>query len=76
MGNTFQLENRPMYYPNILLLIAYRHAVPLERARKLWDEAAAHSNLAIGLTPEDAPDWERVMSRFLESIRTEARTPR
>jgi hypothetical protein len=63
-----------MYYPNILRLIAYRHAVPLERARNLWDEAAAHSTLAVGLTPEDAPDWEQVMSRFLESIRKEART--
>jgi len=58
-----------MFYPNILQLLAHQHALPLEHAHKLWDEAAAHSSAGVGLTPDDSPDWERVMSRFLESIR-------
>jgi hypothetical protein len=62
-----------MSYPNILRLLAHQHAVPLEHARKLWDEAAAQSTTEVGLTPNDSPDWARVMSSFLESIRCEAR---
>jgi len=62
-----------MFYPNILRLLAYQNAVPLERAHKLWDQAAGHSTAAVGLTPDDTPDWESMMSRFLESIRYEAR---
>jgi hypothetical protein len=58
-----------MFYPNILRLLARQHAVPLEHAHKLWDQAAAHSTGGVGLTPDASPDWERVMSRFLESIR-------
>ena len=65
-----------MFYPNILRLLAHQHAVPLERAYKLWDQAAAHSTASVGLTPDDTPDWERVMSSFLESIRCEARFAR
>ena len=65
-----------MFYPNILRLLAHQHAVPLERAYKLWDQAAARSTASVGLTPDDTPDWERVMSRFLESIRCEARARR
>ncbi len=58
-----------MFYPNILRLLAHRHAVPLERAYKLWDQAAAHSTSAVGPTPDGTPDWESVMSSFLESMR-------
>ena len=65
-----------MLYPNILRLLAHQHAVPLERAHKLWDRAAAHSTAPVGLTPDDTPDWESVMSSFLESIRCEARARR
>ena len=62
-----------MFYPNILRLLAQQHALPLEHAHKLWDQAAAHSTAGVGLTPDDSPDWERVMSSFLESICCEAR---
>jgi hypothetical protein len=62
-----------MFYPSVLRLLAHQHAVSLERAYRLWDQAAAHSTARVGLTPDDTPDWERVMSRFLESIRYEAR---
>ena len=58
-----------MFYPNILRLLAHQHAVPLERAYKLWDEAAARAIAPVGLTPDGTPDWESVMSSFLESIR-------
>ena len=58
-----------MSYPNILRLLAHQHAISLERAYKLWDRAAAHSTAAVGLTPDDTPDWESVMSSFLKSIR-------
>jgi hypothetical protein len=58
-----------MFYPNILRLLAHQRGIPLERAYKLWDRAAAHSTTAVGLTPDDTRDWECVMSRFLESIR-------
>jgi hypothetical protein len=65
-----------MFYPSVLRLLAYQNAVPLERANKLWDQAAAHSTTPVGLTPDDTPDWESVMARFLESIRCEARALR
>lgn len=65
-----------MLYPNILRLLAHQHAVPLERAHWLWDQAAEHSTVPMRLTPDDTPDWESVMSRFLESIRCEARAYR
>jgi hypothetical protein len=66
------MGNRLMFYPNILRLLAHQHAIPLERAHKLWNQAAAHATTPTGLTPDDSPDWESVMSRFLESIRCEA----
>ncbi|MET0165897.1 MAG: hypothetical protein ABW318_12970 [Vicinamibacterales bacterium] len=50
-----------MFYPNILRLLAHQHAVPLERAYKLWDQAAAHSTTPVGLTRDGTPDWESVM---------------
>ena len=62
-----------MFYPNILRLLAHQHALPLEHAHQLWDQAAAHSTAGVGLTPHDSADWERVMSSFLESLRGEAR---
>jgi len=62
-----------MVYPNVLRLLAQQHAVTLEHAHKLWDRAAAESTTGVGLTPDDAPDWERVMSSFLESIRSPER---
>ena len=65
-----------MFYPSVLRLLAHQHAVPLERAYELWDQAAAHSTGAVGLTPDHTPDWESVLSRFLESIRCEARARR
>ena len=65
-----------MFYPNILRLLTHQHAVPLERAYTLWDQAAARSTAPVGLTPEHTPDWESVMSSFLESIRCEARARR
>jgi len=64
-----QMESRLMSYPSILRLLAHQHGIPLERAYKLWDRAAAHSTAAVGLTPVTTPDWDRVMSSFLESIR-------
>ena len=70
------MGNRLMLYPNVLQLLAHRHGVPLERAHKLWDQAAEHSTAPVGLTPDDTPDWESVMSRFLKSIRCESRVRR
>ena len=37
-----------MFYPNILRLLAHQHAVPLERAYKLWDQAASRSTSSVG----------------------------
>ncbi len=65
-----------MFYPSILHLLAHQHAVSLERAHQLWDRAATHSTAPVGLTPDDTPDWESVMSSFLKSIRCEARASR
>jgi len=62
-----------MFYPNILRLLAQQRVLPLYHAHKLWDQAAAHSTAGIDLTPDDSPDWERVISSFLESIRCDAR---
>ena len=67
------MGNRPALYPNVLQLLAHRHGVSVERAHKLWDEAAEHATGPVGLTPEDTPDWERVMSSFLRAIRWEER---
>ncbi len=68
------MGNRLMLYPNVLQLLAHRHGVPLERAHGFWDEAAEHATEPVGLTPEDTPDWERVMSSFLKALRCEAHT--
>ena len=68
------MGNRLMLYPNVLRLLAHRHGVPLERAHTLWDAAAAQSIAPVGLTPEDTPEWDSVMSSFLEALRCEART--
>ncbi len=62
-----------MFYPNILRLLAHQHAISLELAYELWDQVAAHSSAAIGLTPRDTDDWERAMSHFLIAIRSKAR---
>jgi hypothetical protein len=62
-----------MLYPNVLQLLAHRHGVPLERAHALWDEAAGRSAAPVGLTPEDTPEWNHVMSSFLKALRVEAR---
>lgn len=70
------MGNRLMLYPNVLRLLAYRHGVPVQRAHKLWDEAAGQSAAPVGLTPEDSPEWNRVMSSFLAALRCEARSQR
>ena len=62
-----------MLYPNVLQLLAHQHGVPLGRAHQLWDQATAQSTAAVGLTPEDTPEWDSVMSSFLQSIGSEAR---
>ena len=69
------MGNRLTLYPNVLQLLAQRHGVPLDRAHKLWDEAAAQSTAPVGLTPEDTPEWDTVISSFLRALRCEARTP-
>ena len=68
------MGNRLTLYPNVLQLLAHRHGVPLERAHKLWDAAAGQSTAPVGLTPEDTPEWDSVMSSFLKALRCEART--
>ena len=68
------MGNRLLLYPNVLQLLAHRHGVPLERAHKLWDEAAEHATGPVGITPEDTPDWVGVMSTFLHALRREAST--
>ena len=68
------MGNRLMLYPNVLRLLAHRHGVPLERAQALWDEAAGQSAEPVGLTPEDTPEWDHVMSSFLKALRCEAHT--
>lgn len=68
------MGNRLLLYPNVLQLLAHRHGVPLERAHTLWDEAAGHATGPVGLTPEDSPEWERVMLSFMKALRCEART--
>jgi hypothetical protein len=70
------MGNRLILYPNVLRLIAHRHGVPLERAHALWDEAAGQSAGPVGLTPEDTPEWDSVMSSFLAAVRSEARSRR
>ena len=60
------MGNRLMLYPNVLQLLAHRHGVPLERAHKLWDEAAEQSTAPVGLTPEDTPEWEQRDVEFPE----------
>ena len=70
------MGNRLTLYPNVLRLIAHRHGVPLERAHALWDEAAGQSAAPVVLTPEDSPEWDRVMSSFLKALRQEARSRR
>lgn len=61
-----------MLYPNVLQLLALQHGLSIECAHQLWDEATAQSTLPVGLSPEDTPEWDSVMSRFLESIRCDA----
>jgi hypothetical protein len=61
-----------MLYPNVLRLLAHRHGVPLELAHKLWDEAAGQSAAPVGLTPENTPEWDSVMSSFLKALRGES----
>ncbi len=68
------MGNRLLLYPNVLQLLAHRHGVPLERVHRLWDEAAGHATGPVGLTPEDTPEWDAVMSSFLTALRGEART--
>lgn len=68
------MGNRLTLYPNFLQLPAHRHGVPLERAHALWDAAAEQSRAPVGLTPEDTPEWDSVMSSFLKALRCEART--
>ena len=70
------MGNRLMLYPNVLQLLAHQHGVPLERAHRLWDEAAEHATGPVGLAPEDTPQWESVMSSFLKALRCEARPRR
>ena len=70
------MGNRLMLYPNVLQLLTRRHGVPLERAHKLWDEAAEHATGPVGPTPEDTADWESVMSSFLRVLRCKARNRR
>ncbi|MBL8529268.1 MAG: hypothetical protein JNL68_16400 [Burkholderiales bacterium] len=70
------MGNRLTRYPNILQLLAYRHGVSLERAQALWDGAAGQSAAPVGLTPEDTPEWETLMSSFLKALRREPRTQR
>lgn len=70
------MGNRLMLYPNVLRLLAHRHGVPLERAHALWGEAAGQSAAPVGLTPEDTPKWDSVMSSFLEALRGEVRSRR
>ncbi|MBL8540921.1 MAG: hypothetical protein JNK68_11190 [Betaproteobacteria bacterium] len=70
------MGNRLTLYPNVLRLLAHRHDVSLECAPKLWDEAAGQSAAPVGLTPEDTPEWDRVMSSFLKALRQEARSRR
>lgn len=67
------MGNRLVLYPNVLRLLAHRHGVALERAHELWDEAAGQSAEPVGLTPEDTPEWDGVMSSFLKALRGEAR---
>ena len=62
-----------MLYPNVLQLLAHRHGVSLEHAHRLWDHATAQSTMPVGLTPEDTPEWDSVMSSFLQSIGCKAR---
>jgi hypothetical protein len=66
------MGNRLTLYPNVLRLLAHRHGVPLERAHRLWDAAAGESNAPVGLTPEDTPEWDALMSSFLTALRDEA----
>jgi hypothetical protein len=66
------MGNRLTLYPNVLRLIGHRHGVPLERAHALWDEAAGQSAAPVGLTPEDSPEWDSVMSSFLKALRGES----
>jgi hypothetical protein len=70
------MGNRLTLYPNVLRLLAHRHSVPLERAHALWDELAGQSAAPVGLTPEDSPEWDRVMSSFLKALCHEARSRR
>ena len=70
------MGNRLMLYPSVLQLLAHRHGVPLERAHTLWDAAAEQSTAPVGLTPEDTPEWDSVMSSFLKALRCEARSRR
>jgi hypothetical protein len=58
------MGNRLLRYPNVLYLLAHQHGVSLERAHMLWDGAAEQSAAPVGLTPEDTPDWDSVMSSF------------
>ena len=70
------MGNRLTLYPNVLRLLAHRHGVSLERAHALWDEAAGQSTEPVGLTPEDTPEWDSVMSSFLKALRGEAKRRR